>query len=320
MQLHLHRHGRLLNVLDLSPCAYHRPVNGSRGRTRQRGRQATSQRLALTVIATLVCGSAVVGAGGAARSAPTGDEDRPPPRTSFRLGGEDDGRTLLHFRGAVDGRAVPDASGAANHGRLVTGRGGGVVSARAGTRNRYLRFTGASCSRGGGCPWAVVAVRAGRDPEGSGDGAPAFAFGAWVRLTAEPGRAGMTVIRRGTADDGEAHWSLEVDDGRVSCRWSDGEDSVVLPDDLGRSVALELGHWYALSCARHGSRFVLTVTDPVSAWPLGTYRRVAEAVGPERPRGPVTIGAGADGPLRAGTDRVTAPFHGDLDEVMVRSG
>jgi len=296
-------------------------VNGSRGRTRQQARQATSQRLALAVIATLVCASAVVGAGGAARSAPTGDGDRSPARTSFRLGGEDRGRTLLHYRGAVDGRTVPDTSGAANHGRLVTGRGGGISSARAGSHDRYLRFTGDSCPRRGGCPWAIVAVRAGRDPEGIGGGpAPSFTFGAWVRLTSAPGRAGMTVIRRGSADDGEAHWSLEVDDGRVSCRWSDGEDSAVLPDDLGRSVALELGHWYALSCARHGSRFGLTVTDPVSAWPLGTYSRVAETVGPDRPRGPITIGASTDGPLRAGTDRVTAPFHGDLDEVMVRSG
>jgi hypothetical protein len=275
----------------------------------------------VTATATLLCVSAVVGAGGAARSAPTGDDDRSPARTSFRLGAQDSGRTVLHYRGGLDGRTVPDTSGAANHGRLLAGRGGGVVSARAGSHGRYLRFTGDSCSRGGACPWAIVAVRAGRDPESGGDGGtPSFTFGAWVRLTAEPGRAGMTVIRRGAPDDGEAHWSLEVDDGRVSCRWSDGADSAVLPDDLGRSVALELRHWYAISCSRHGYRFGLTVTDPVSAWPIGTFSRVVDTVGPDRPHGPITVGAGAEGPLRAGTDRVSAPFHGDLDEVMVRSG
>jgi hypothetical protein len=263
----------------------------------------------------------VVGGGGAASSAPTVDgDDRPPARTGFRLGAEDTSRTVLHFRGSLDGRTVPDASGAGNDGRLLTGAGGAVATARAGRHDRYLRFAGPACSRGRTCPWAVIAVRAGRDPEGAGDGGvPAFTFGAWVRLTAEPGRAGMTVVRRGSPGDDEAHWSLDVDDGRVSCRWSDGEDSVVLPDDLGRTTALELGRWYALSCSRHGSRFGLTVTDPVSAWPLGTSTEVVDTVGPDRPRGPITIGAGADGPVRSGSDRVTAPFHGALDEVMVRS-
>jgi len=128
----------------------------------------------------------------------------------------------------------------------------------------------------------------------------------------------MTVIRRGSPDGGEAHWSLEVDDGRVSCRWSDGDRAAVLPDDIGRSVALEPGRWYALACSRHGARFGLTVTDPVSAWPLGTYSEVVDDVGDDRPRGPITIGAGGVGNERDGT--VTAPFHGDLDEVMVRSG
>ncbi len=267
-------------------------------------------------IAALVCGSVLVVSGGAARSAPAPD-DRAASRPAFRLGGEDRSRTVLHYRGGVDGRTIPDASGAGNPGRLLTGRGGGVSSARAGRHDRYLRFAGASCARGSGCPWALVAVRTDRDPEGAGT--PSFTFGAWVRLTAEPGRSGMTVIRRGAADDDGAHWSLDVDDGRVSCRWSDGEDSAVLPDDLGRSVALEIGRWYALSCSRHGSRFGLTVTDPVAAWPLGTYTEVSDTVGPDRPRGPITVGAGADGPLRGGSDRVVAPFHGDLDEVMVRS-
>jgi hypothetical protein len=317
--MHAHPHGRLLNVLDLSPCAYHRHVKGSRGRRPRR--TTASQRLTVGALATLVFGSAVVGAGGAASSAPTADGERQPDRTAFRLRVEDSGRTVLHYRGGVDGRTLPDSSGAGNPGRLITGRGGGVTSASAGRHDRYLRFSGSPCLRRADCPWSLVAVRAGRDPEGTGDaGTASFAFGAWVRLTAEPGRVGMTVMRRGTPSAGEAHWSLDVDDGRVSCRWSDGESSAVLPDDLGRSVALELGRWYALSCARHGSRFSLTVSDPVSALSLGTYAEVAEAVGPDRPRGPITIGAGVDGPVRGGSDRVTAPFHGDLDEVMVRSG
>jgi hypothetical protein len=274
----------------------------------------------MTAIATLLCGSAAVGAGGAARSAPAEDDDRAPVRAAFRLGRDDSSRTLLHFRGALDGRTVPDASGAGNTGRVSSGRGGAVTPARSGTRGRYLRFTGAECARDAACPWALIAVRAGGDAEGSADrgGTQSFTFGAWVRLTAQPGRAGMTVMRRGAAENGEPHWSLAVDDGRVSCRWSDGAGTAVLPDDLGRSVALKLGRWYALSCSRNGSRFGLTVTDPVSAWPLAAYTEAAD-VGPARPRGPITIGAGAAGPLRSGSDLVTAPFHGDLDEVMVRS-
>jgi hypothetical protein len=289
-----------------------------------RGRTTTSQRLAATVIATLVSGCVAVAVGGAARSAPADDDSDARLGVAFHAGGHDTSRTVLHYRGAVDGRTVPDASGAGNPGRLVSGRDGGVTSARSGRHGRYLRFAGTACSRRTGCPWAAVVVRGAGDPEGAVDrrGAPAggqdFTFGARVRLTAMPGRTGMTVIRRGSPDGGEAHWSLEVDDGRVSCRWSDGDRAAVLPDDLGRSVALELGRWYALACSRHGARFGLTVTDPVSSWSIGTYSEVVDDVGHERPRGPITIGAGGVSSERDGA--VTAPFHGDLDEVMVRSG
>jgi hypothetical protein len=274
------------------------------------------------VIATLLGGCAAVGAGGAARSARTDEAaDRPSGRSAFRMGAADNDRTVLHLRGAVAGRSVPDTSGAGNAGRLTSGQGGWLVSTRAGAHGRYLRFTGSGCSRHAGCPWALVAVRTEDDVENAGpDGSPAYTFGAWVRLTAKPGRAGMTVIRRGPATDGEPHWSLDVDDGRVSCRWSDGKAAAVLPDDIGKSVALGLDRWYALSCARHGARFGLTVTDPVSGWPLGTFTEVDDAVGADRPRGPITVGAAAEGPLRNDSDDVSTPFHGDLDEVMVRSG
>jgi hypothetical protein len=316
-------------------------VQGFRGRT-------STQRLAATVLATLVSGCVAVAVGGAARSAPPADDDAGGARsgTAFRLGANEASRTVLHFRGAVTGRTVRDSSGARNPGRLLSGRDGGVLSARSGDRGRYLRFAGGTCSGRTGCPWAVVVVRPGGDPEGgtprggedgarqgaataagsgpgrrnAAAGEQDFTFGAWVRLTSAPGRTGMTVIRRGFPDAGEAHWSLEVDDGRVSCRWSDGESTAVLPDDIGRSVALGLGRWYALACSRHGSRFGLTVTDPVSAWPIATYSELAPGVGHDRPRGPITIGAGADGPPRGDGRGITAPFHGDLDEVMVRSG
>ena len=289
-----------------------------------RGRSTISQRLAAGVIATLVSGWVAVAVGGAARSAPSDDDAGARQGAAFHGGGRDASRTVLHYRGAVDGRTVPDASGAGNPGRLLTGRGGKVLSARSGRHGRYLRFTGTTCARRAGCPWAAVVVRRAGDPEGAAgpDGDPLgrqdFSFGARVRLTAMPGRDGMTVIRRGDADGGEPQWSLEVDDGRVSCRWSDGDRAVVLPEDLGRSVALELGRWYALACSRHGARFGLTVTDPVSAWSLGTYSEVVEGVGQRRPRGPITIGAGGVSNERDGG--VTAPFHGDLDEIMVRSG
>ena len=285
-----------------------------------RGRATISQRLAVTAIATLVSGCVAVAVGGAARSSPS-DEAGARPGAAFHLGGDDASRTVLHYRGAIDGRAVPDASGAGNPGRVLSGRGGEVVSARSGPHGRYLRFTGTACSRRSACPWAVVVVPGAGEPESRGgepDGTQDFTFGARVRLTAAPGRTGMTVMRRGAPDSGEAHWSLEVDDGRVSCRWSDGERAAVLPDDLGRWVALELGRWYALACHRHGARFGLTVTDPVSAWPLGTYTEVVDDIRDDRPRGRITIGAGGVWNEWDGT--VTAPFHGDLDEVMVRSG
>jgi hypothetical protein len=288
-----------------------------------RGRSTTSQRLAATVIATLVSGCVAVAAGGAASSVPAGEDGDGRQGVVFHPG-SDASRTVLHYRGAVEGRTVPDASGAGNPGRLLSGRGGDVVSARSGRHGRYLRFTGTTCSRRAGCPWAAIVVRRAGNPEGATgrDGEPIgvqdFTFGARVRLTAVPGRTGMTVIRRGSSDGGEAHWSLEVDDGRVSCRWSDGDRAAVLPDDLGRSVALELGRWYALACSRHGDRFGLTVTDPLSSWSLGTYSEVVDGIGEQRPRGPITIGAGGVWSERDGA--VTAPFHGDLDEVMVRSG
>jgi hypothetical protein len=289
-----------------------------------RGRSTTSQRLAATVIATLVSGCVAVAVGGAARSAPADDDAGARQGAAFRLGGHDASRTVLHYRGAVDGRTLPDASGAGNPGRLLSGRGGGILSARSGRHGRYLRFTGATCARRAGCPWAAVVVPDAGDPEGAVDragdpvGGQDFTFGARVRLTAMPGRNGMTVIHRGSLDDGEAQWSLELDDGRVSCRWSDGERAAVLPDDLGRSVALDLGRWYTLACSRHGARFGLTVTDPVSAWSLGTYSEVVDGIGQQRPRGPITIGA--DEVRNEPDGAVSAPFHGDLDEVMVRSG
>jgi hypothetical protein len=276
----------------------------------------------MTAVATLLCACAAVGAGGAARSAPTGDDtDRPGARSAFRIGAGDGDRAVLHLRGAVTGRTVPDTSGAGNPGRLIGGRGGWVVSTRSGAHGRYLRFTGSGCKRRTACPWAVVAVRAGDDVENPGPkGEPAFTYGAWVRLTGSPGRAGMTVIRRGPASGGEPHWSLTVDDGRVSCRWSDGDRTAVLPDDVGRSVALQQRRWYAVSCARHGAHFGLTVTDPLSGWLLGSHTAVDDTVGTDRPRGPITVGAAADGPVRNDSGRVSSPFHGDLDEVMVRSG
>src|SRR5689334_12076450 len=88
-----------------------------------RVRTTTSQRLAATVLATLVSGCVAVGAGGAARSAEAGDDGGAGARAgvAFRLGAQDRSHTALHLRGRLDGRTVPDASG--DDGHVMSGRG-----------------------------------------------------------------------------------------------------------------------------------------------------------------------------------------------------
>jgi len=91
----------------------------------------------------------------------------------------------------------------------------------------------------------------------------------------------------------------------------------VLPDDLGRSARLELGRWYALSCARSEGRVTLTVADPISNLPGASWSEPDRDLGALDADGPVTIGAT---PTDGGTAQVVAQFRGDLDEVMFRAG
>jgi hypothetical protein len=314
--------------------AYYQYVNGSRGWARGRVTAAPCL-VALAIVAVVAAGFVTSGSDRDTSSGRVGaaaSELTTPPAT-YRVGGPSRHRTVLHYRGGLDGRLVADSSGGRNPGQVMSGRGGDVVSTRSraasgkggrdggrddsriAARDRYLRFTGRQCLRPSRCPWSVVLPR--RDLALDDADTAAFAFGAWVRLRSAPGGRGMTVIHRGSGPDGDAQWSLRVDDGRVSCRWSDGTHAAVLPDDLGRSVPLDVDRWYALSCARQGSRFSLAVVDPVTTWPIATHTRVDPEVGVIRAHGPTTIGATA---LTGRADSVTAKFSGDLDEIMVRAG
>lgn len=313
-------------------------MNGSRQNTR--GRPTTVSPLVALGIVAIVAGGVVTsgedtGLPSATGAGPSGVDNRSP--AAYRVGGNAAPRVVLHYRGTLSGALVPDSSGTANAGEIRSGRGGGVISARSGADpgghpaqgdaghtdlragdrdgDRYLRFPGRECAPRSNCPWAVVLPR--RDLALEDAETAAFAFGAWVRLTSQPGNGGMTVIQRGTGAAGEAQWSLRVDDGRVSCRWSDGAHAAVLPDDLGRSMPLQVDRWYGLSCSRQGARFSLTVVDPVTTWPIARFTRAADDVGLIAAHGDTTIGATAPG---GDTDSVTAWFRGDLDEIMVRAG
>lgn len=227
----------------------------------------------------------------------------------------------LQYRGEVDRGLLVDVSGSANPARL-TGMGlrGGGSAVRSLTRrgDPYLRFGPRVCPAASSCTWAVATPVHDVGP-GRGGNAP-FAFGAMVRLT-EPGHgSAMTVMQRGSGGGsdqgggagGGPRWALEVDDGQVSCRWSDGVREVLLPDDLGRSFRLAVGRWYGLRCMRAaGGRFNLTVTDPMTAWPLARYTVRNPAIGAISASGPTTIGGSA----RRGADQ----FRGDLDEITFHS-
>lgn len=241
--------------------------------------------------------------------------------------GADDGGpgVLLRYRGEVAGRVVRDASGRGNHAVVRASANGGIRSIQAqgmsGSGGRpaadrsYLHFGGGTCLRSTGCPNAVLVPRQVADPARGGRGP--FGFGARVRLTSAPGSAGLTVIRRGDDSPGQPGWSLHVDDGRASCRWSDGTSTVLVPDDLGREFKLQPGRWYGLRCMRWtDGRVGLTVVDPVTGWRLGVFATSAARLGPIRADGPVLIGGEA---TSGASDERTHQFHGDLDEVFVLS-
>ncbi|HWS34717.1 MAG TPA: hypothetical protein VN408_18495 [Actinoplanes sp.] len=213
----------------------------------------------------------------------------------------------LRYPGNLAGpEQVADVSGRDQHGTVLSGGGGAVTSVVDRGGNRVLRFPGGSCTSAP-CPQAIIR------PADSGrlGGRGPFTFGADIRLTAPaPHGAGMNVFQFGAAGAGHSQWKLQVDSGRPSCRWSDGDQVVML--DAG--VALAVGRWYRVTCERLSpSVFRVRVRDPRTgeelAEPVGRTVRLGDI----QPVGTVLIGGKRIKAAR--TDVDTDQFHGDLDAI-----
>jgi hypothetical protein len=221
----------------------------------------------------------------------------------------------FRYEGAVQGGAVLDTSGKDNPGVIRTGSGGTVTGQadEAGTDQQagaFLRFPAGQCALPTGCPQALVQTTLPVNP-GAGGTAP-FRFGARVQLQGEPGEAGENVLERGRAIAGQPQWKLQVDHGQATCRWSDGQNVVLLPTDVGASLPLQQHHWYAVECERQaGGLFAITVFDAATGRAEGRFTKTVPAMGAILPEGPVTIGAKRIG----GADDQTDQFRGDLDDL-----
>ncbi|WP_156326173.1 hypothetical protein [Nonomuraea sp. SBT364] len=210
----------------------------------------------------------------------------------------------LRYTGAmISPVVVADSTRHARHGDVLSA-GGGRLLAPGGA---FLRFPAGPC-HAPPCPQAIVVPRA---PGRLGGPGP-FAFGAAVRLTAEPSRAaGMNVWQYGLAGPGHAQWKLQVDGGVPTCRWSDGAGVVLVRPG---TLRLRVGRWYVLRCARVSPvLFELRVLDRGTGAPVVAPAYEVGKLGAIQPQGMPTIGgkrvdSGQD-------DRQTDQFHGDLDDV-----
>ncbi|MGW0481513.1 hypothetical protein [Nonomuraea sp. NPDC003214] len=213
----------------------------------------------------------------------------------------------LRYAGAmISPVLVADSTRHARHGDVLSSGGGRVLS----PGGRFLRFPAGSCL----APPCAQAIIVPRVPDGLGElGGPGpFAFGAAVRLTAEPSRAaGMNVWQHGLAGPGHAQWKLQVDGGVPACRWSDGTGVVLLRP---ATLRLPVGRSYVLRCARVSPvLFELRVLDRGSGAPVVAPVYATGRLGAIRPRGAPTVGGKRVDPSR--DDRQTDQFHGDLDDV-----
>ncbi|MBG0826671.1 hypothetical protein HS041_02635 [Planomonospora sp. ID67723] len=205
---------------------------------------------------------------------------------------------------------VADRTSHARHGAVLTANGGRVLSLPGGTGDLFLRFPAGSCPAAP-CPQAVVRPSSSQAlmPR---DGTGRFSFGADLRLTAEPPpTAGMNVWQFGLAGAGHSQWKLQVDQGRPSCRWSDGTGTVLLP---AHGYRLAVGRWHRLRCARLSPvLFEIRVLDPVTGAAIVPPTRAITRLGPILPKGSALVGGKR---VDAGHhDEQTDQFHGDLDEV-----
>ncbi len=223
----------------------------------------------------------------------------------------------LRYSGGMSSAAmVTDASSNANHGTVTVANGGLVTSLTdRGGSNAFLRFPGGTCPTAP-CPQAMITptTSANLVPNASGTGT--FTFGAHIRLTETPSAtAGMNVFQRGFAAAGVSQWKLQADSGVPSCRWSDGVNSLLLPDSGDPKYTLPVGRWVKVKCSRlAGDVFEIRITDPVTGALLTPVLRKTVAIGAITPTGNAVIGAKK---IDAGqVDSQTDQFHGDLDEIF----
>jgi hypothetical protein len=227
----------------------------------------------------------------------------PPPGTlELRYAGE-----------LLDAGRVADSSGNGLHGTILTGGGATLSSVTEPGGNQFLRFPGGSCATAP-CPQAIIVP--GSDvtlvPDDGGEGR--FVFGADIRLTEPPPPgAGMNVFQFGAAGAGVSQWKLQVDQGRPSCRWSDGTTAVLLPAGPA-GFQLAVGRWYRVTCVRLSPvLFQVRVTDPATGRQLLPPARLTGRLDDILPSGTVVIGGKRIRDTQADVD--TDQFHGDLDTI-----
>lgn len=235
----------------------------------------------------------------------------PPPAAAAPPPGD----VELRYTGELlDPALVADSSGKGRHGVISTG-GGGAVSARQDPGgDTFLRFPGGSCPTAP-CPQAILQPTAGITLVPADGGTGRFVFGADIRLTAAPSPlAGMNVFQFGSAGTGLSQWKLQVDQGRPSCRWSDGTRTVLLPAG-DPDFRFALGRWYRVTCIRLSPvRFQIRVDDPrtgIQVLPPAGATGQLDAI---LPSGAVVIGGKRIRPAQSDVD--TDQFHGDLDDIV----
>lgn len=214
----------------------------------------------------------------------------------------------IRLAGAMQGSSVVNSGSAQEPGHVTSLNGGAVRSVTEGG-DTFLRFPATVC-RTAPCPQVVVELPTALEP-GNGP----FSFGADVRLTkpADPG-TGMNVFQQGLAAKGTGQWKLQLDYGHPSCRFSDGQSVVLVPQKLhDPAFKLEVGAWYSVRCARTASdTFSITVTRRGSSTPAATATHTAP-LGAITPKGTPTIGGKNIGADR--TDLQTDQYHDDLANI-----
>ncbi len=224
------------------------------------------------------------------------------------------GELMLSYAGDLAGPTlVADSSGNGLSGMIHTGGTGAVTSLAEPDGNVFLRFPGGACVVAP-CPQAIIQPATALTLVPADEGTGRFVFGADIRLTEAPSpRAGMNVFQFGAAGAGISQWKLQVDQGRPSCRWSDGTLAVLLPAGPDR-FRLTLGRWYRVSCVRLSPvLFEIRVDDPATGRQVLPPTHATQPLSPILPRGEVVIGGKR---IRATqTDVETDQFHGDLDNI-----